>query len=147
VQTQFPELFSIKDRAECRRLLIELVDENLAQLQELIDEFERNADETAASSTNELKCDGSPEAHRLLNYIRLSRRGLKQGIVSSKTYIKELKNDRDQTPPRTREDAGWTPRRRRGNREEMPEDVDLSWAYEASAASENDQINPRAQRR
>jgi hypothetical protein len=152
VEDRFPEFFGIARTDECRRLLIDLVDENIARLQTIVEEFEGNADETARSSVTELKCDQSPEAFRLLNYIKSARNGLKGGIATFRKHQQSLKDDGFQSPRRTMDDGGMTLRRSRTARGVMPEDVDLSWAYEASAARDcaaqasfsTDEVSPRA---
>ena len=133
---RFPELFSIEETEECRRLLIELVDQNIERCQEMVDEFESKADQTAESSVTELKCDRTPDTYRLLNYINSSRRGLYQGIAAYKKYTKESKKEDDGSPRKARDVPEWVPRRRRVNGDAMPEEVDLAWAYEAGAGSE-----------
>ena len=145
---RFPDLFEIVNIDEFRRLLIALVEGNIARLQSLVDEFESRGDLLAESTVAQLKCDQSPENYRLLNYLGRTRNGLLRGFASYEKYQKRQKNEQDRTPTRDREDYGPASRRPRANGGGMQEDVDLAWAYEeslgaASSSSGTEEMSPR----
>ena len=151
VQKRFPDLFGIEQPDECRRLLVELTDENIERLETLVDEFQGNADEAAAATVAALKCDGSPETYRLLNYIMRARNGLKQGFATYEKYRKRLKEESNRDPLKTEEALGRMPDRSLVTGAGQRDGLDLAWAYEASAASDDaaappvgmEEIDPR----
>ena len=53
VKTQWPDLFGADQKAMCREILIELVDQNIERLNEQVDEFEKNADVDAAKCVSD----------------------------------------------------------------------------------------------
>jgi hypothetical protein len=132
LQRRFPELYEFMTIDECRQCLIALVDENIVRLQGLVDDFESRADEIAASTVAKLKCDQSPETQRLLNYILRARNGLFRGFGTYERHQKRQKHEHDRTPSRDQEYRVPTLGRSRPNSGGMPEDVDLSWAYETN---------------
>ena len=103
VKTQWPDLFDADQKAMCREILIDLVDQNIERLNERVDEFEKNADDTAARIVSDLKCDQTPAGERLRNYILKSRSGLKAGFANYRKHQEELKNKDEMTPTRTPE--------------------------------------------
>ena len=128
MERRFPEFFCIEELADCRRLLIELVDLNIGRLDQMVEEFEHNAESTAAAVVSGLKCNETPEAYRLLNYIKTSRRALNQGIAAYEKYSKRAQKEDDERRQLTGEHGGWTPRRLRSSGDGMGDDVDLAWA-------------------
>ena len=136
--TRFTDLFQIVAIEEMRQLLIKLVEQNIARLEGLEAEFESRADEIAESTVAKLRCDESPETQRLSNYIWRARNGLQRGLASYEKYQKRQKRARDETPSRDQEYRGRTMRQPRASGDGMPEQVDLTWAYEASAGSDGE---------
>ena len=145
MEERWPELFEIERTEECRQILIDLVEENLAELNARIAEFEGVTDVTAQKDLTRDKGDVTPEGSRLLNHIQKSRNGLSRGIASFTRYQNTC-SQRDkgdpsggQEPRRTKEavpdSAHSTASGRRfargGNEREA---LDLDWAVEAGAA-------------
>ena len=106
MEERWPELFEIERTEECRQILIDLVEENLAELNARIAEFEGVTDATAQKDLTRDEGDVTPEGARLLNHIQKSRNGLSRGIASFTRYQNTC-SQRDKGDP----SGGQEPRR------------------------------------
>ena len=102
VKAQWPELYDVDQKANCREILIDLVDQNIERLNEHLEEFEQNADDEAARSMRELRCDDSPAGHRMRNFILKCRSGLHRGFSNYRKCQEELEKKDGMMPSRSR---------------------------------------------
>jgi hypothetical protein len=133
---RWPDLFQLENAAASKQEFVELIDEQIERLQAMVEEFKTNADAAALASVAESKLDQTPEAYRLLNYVVKARRELRFGLAAFEKYDKGRKNGDGSSPRRTQEEGERTSYRGRGAGGGVPEEIDLSWAYEASAAGD-----------
>ena len=62
VKAQWPDLVSTKDTAQCRQILIDLVDQNIERLNAKLEVHEQNADANAEATVARLSFDQAPTA-------------------------------------------------------------------------------------
>ena len=149
VKAQWPELWDPDQKANCREILIDLVDQNIERLNEHLEEFEQNADDEAARSMANSDATTRPQGIASRNFILKCRSGLNRGFSNYRKYQEELKKIGEMMPTRSRgrTDFGELSRDEGRGRtsassvearteDRMPAEVDLSWAYEMSTAAD-----------
>ncbi len=80
VAKRFPELAALEDQAECRQILLDLVDRNVEQLEEILATYQANADAEAERVVAREGFDTGPRGKQLHDYELKYQRALNQGI-------------------------------------------------------------------
>jgi len=86
VKAAWPDLVSANDTAQCRQILIDLVDCHLEHLNEIIAEHQASADSIAQKTVDRLGAAKSPEGQRLAAYHVQCQRALDRGIETLRKY-------------------------------------------------------------
>jgi hypothetical protein len=81
VAKRCPELAALKDRAECRQILLDLVDRNVERLEEILATYQAKADTEDERTVAREGFDISPRGRQLHDYDLKYRRALNQGIA------------------------------------------------------------------
>jgi len=125
VKAAWPDLVSTKDTAQCRQILIDLVDWNLDQLNLNLAEHQASADAIAQKTVERLSAAKTPEGQRLAAYHVQCKRALDRGFETLRKYQGKKKAEgqerkdeyagmmekdegrRTEEPGRRAEDGGW----------------------------------------
>ena len=82
VAKRYPELAALEDRAECRQILLELVDRNIERLEAILKTHEENADAEAEGVVAREGFDTAPRCKQLHDYELKYDRALRQGLAA-----------------------------------------------------------------
>ena len=82
VAKRCPELAALEDRAECRQILLDIVDRNVERLEEILKTHEENADAEAERVVAREGFDTSPRGKQLNDYELKYDRALRQGLAA-----------------------------------------------------------------
>ena len=90
-----PKLAALEDTAECRGLLLDIVDRNIERLEEILKTHEENADTEAERVVAREGFDTGPRGKQLHDYELKYDRALRQGLAT----FDKLTGGRPTTPP------------------------------------------------
>ncbi len=88
---RWPDLFRARDKAECRQILLDLVDRNIERLNAKLDVHEANAEAVAEQAFARLNFDPSPEGVALRNQQMKSLNALFRGMENYRKHKRRAK--------------------------------------------------------
>jgi hypothetical protein len=88
---RWPDLFRARDKAECRQILLDLVDRNIERLNAKLEVHEANADAVAEATVARLNFDPSPEGVALRNQQMKSLNALFRGMENYRKHKRRAK--------------------------------------------------------
>jgi hypothetical protein len=110
VQSRWPLILDASDTPKAKQALFDLVDRNLARLEEKIEGYRSLSAELAASRSRRLASDGSPEADRLKRYEHASHRRAQKSLDAFFKFRRETEAEggagRAEDGGRREEDGG-----------------------------------------
>ncbi len=100
VAKRFPELAALEDRAECRQILLDIVDQKVERLEEILKKHEENADAEAERVVAQKGFDTSPRGKQLSDYELKYDRAYRQSLAVYEKLTGERRgawNGKDET--------------------------------------------------
>ncbi len=88
---RWPDLFRARDKAECRQILLDLVDRNIERLNAKLEVHEANANAVAEETVARLNFDPSPEGVALRNQQMKSLNALFRGMENYRKHKRRAK--------------------------------------------------------
>jgi len=133
VKARWPDLVSTEDKAQCRQILIDLVDWNIDQLNTSIAAHAADADANAQGTIARLSVDKSPEAQRLRAYHLKCLSAFARGLETFRKYQGKKKAEGE--PRKIQEPGRWP----EDSRRRIPD-----FARWAPGPDAPDQVNDRS---